>query len=309
MRPIALACCLALAPTVLRAQTPAPAAVPLDWWSEDSARVAFLTTHGRSYTAPQTIVWAPPDSLDAGWLAAWVDSLAASLGAMRVLMGGVHTWQRIGERPVTFYLSPGRFISHASGKGAVFIALSRVRQRNAPFLHEAAHELLAPPAPFSPYEYSDSVAVERAAARFPFWLGEGFPDYLAQRTASATGFHEGDVFDIGGLAKVDSTCAARLARSPRREEIVEKVGRTGFLEALFTTDRPQVAPVFYACSQSFTKYVVDRVGIRAVVAAFPGIPAGTWLQDLEAAAGTSLEALRNVWLETIAATAARQPRR
>lgn len=184
-------------------------------------------------------------------------------------MGGDHAWQRIGQRPITFYFSPGRFISHASGAGSVFISLTRVRQRNAPFLHEAAHELLAPSGLFSPFEYADSIAGERAAARFPQWLSEGFPDYLAQMTASATGFHEGDVFDIGGLAQVDSVCAARLARSPRRAEILEKVGGTGFLQALFTTERAEVAPVFYACSQSFTKYVVDRVGIRAVVAAVP----------------------------------------
>ena len=208
---IVLACLLAVAATALRAQTPPPppaaTAAPLDWDSDDSARVAFLTAHGRAYTGAQLIVWAPPDSLDARWLPAFVDSLATSLGAMRRLMGGPYAWQRIAQRPVTFYLSPGRFVSHASGAGAVFISLTRVRSGSAPYLHEAAHELLAPPAPFSPFEYADSIAADRAAAAFPQWLSEGFPDYLAQATASATGFHEGDVFAIGGLAKVDSTCA------------------------------------------------------------------------------------------------------
>ena len=292
-RLFSLACLLALSPMALRAQT------PLNWDSDDSARVAFLTAHGRAYRGAQVIVWAPPDSLQPPWLAAFVDSLATSLRAMRQLMGGPYAWQRLGERPVTYYLSPGRFISHASGAGAVFISLTRVRAGGAPYLHEAGHELLAPPAPFSPFEYGDSIAEERAAARFPQWLNEGFPDYLAQATASATGFHEGDVFEIGGLAKVDSTCAARLAQSPRRAEIVERVGRPGRLAALFTTERAQVAPAFYACSQSFTKYVVDRVGVRAVVAVFPAIPSGNWVTDLEAAAGTSLEALRNAWLKVV----------
>ncbi len=294
-----LVCLLALAPTVLGAQTPAPAPAPLNWDSDDSAHVAFLTTHGRAYTGAQVIVWAPPDSLDPKWLAAFVDSLAMSLAALRRLIGAPYTWQRIGQGPVTFYLSPGRFVSHASGTGAVFISLTRVRSGFAPYLHEASHELLAGPAPFAPYEYADSVASERAAARYPQWLSEGLPDYLAQATASATGFHEGDVFSVGGLAKVDSTCAARLADSPRRAEILEKVGSVGRLEALFTTERAQVAPVFYACSQSFTKYVVDRVGIRAVVAAFPHIPAGTWVGDLETAARMSLAGMRSAWLEAI----------
>lgn len=290
---------LAISPIALRAQTPPP--TPLNWDSDDSARVAFATTRGRAYRSGQVIVWAPPESLAARWLDAFVDSLATGIDAMRRLMGGPYPWQRIGERPITYYLSPGRFVSHASGAGAVFISLTRVRSGGAPYLHEAAHELLAPPAPFSPFEYTDSVTAERAAARFPQWLNEGLPDYLAQATASATGFHEGDVFEVGGLAKVDSTCAARLAQSPRRAEILEKVGRSGRLEALFRTDRAQVAPVFYACSQSFTKYVVDRAGIRAVIAAFPGIPSGTWVTDLDSAAGTSLETLRHAWIEALAA--------
>ena len=90
---------------------------------------------------------------------------------------------------------------------------------------------------------TDSAAVERAAAKFPFWLNEGMPDYLAQRAAATTGFVEGDVFAIGGLARADSVCAARLRASDRRDEIRERIGRTGRLAALFTTDRALVAPV------------------------------------------------------------------
>lgn len=299
-----VACFLVVAPTVLRCQAPAGAATPLDWSSEDSARVAFLTAHGCSYTGAQTIVWAPLDSLDARWLSGFVDSLSASLGVLRRLMGGAYPWQRIGQRSITFYLSPGRFVSHASGTGAVFISLTRVRQGTAPFLHEAAHELLAPAGAFHPDEYADSLAGERAAERFPLWLSEGLPDYLAQATASAAGFHEGDVFAIGGLAQADSVCAARLANSPRRNEILERVGGPGFLPALFTTERRDVAPVFYACSQSFTKYIVDRIGIRAVVAAFPRIPAGTWVTGIEAAAGTSFGDLRSGWLAAISSKGA-----
>jgi hypothetical protein len=213
-----------------------------------------------------------------------------------------YTWQRLGSRPIRFYLSPGRFVSHADGRGGVFISLNRVRHRDAPFLHEAAHELLAPPPPFSPFEYPDSLDEERAAARFPFWLSEGLPDYLAQTTAAATGFPEGDVFAIGGLAKADSVCAARLAASSRQAEIRDRVGRPGRLEALFTTDRAEVAPVYYACSQSFTKRVVARLGLPAVVALFPRIPTRAWRTALESAAGEPLERLRRAWLTALGLT-------
>jgi hypothetical protein len=285
-----------LAVISLAIQTP-PAAppAPVDWWSEDSARIASLRTHGRRYSTADAVVWAPADSVDPAWLQAFTDTLSAGLRVMKQLMGGPYEWQRIGQRPVTYYFSTGRFISHANGDGSLMISVSRLRQRNAPFLHEAAHELLAPRGVFAPFEHGDSAAEERAAARFHQWLSEGLPDYLAQATVSTTGFAEGDVLAIGGLAKVDSVCATRLAGSAYRAAILEKVGGVGRLAALFTTDRSVVAPVFYACSQSFTKFIVERVGVRKVVTLFPRIPTGAWVGDLEAAAGASLDSLRHEW--------------
>jgi len=277
----------------LGAQTPP---LRLDWSADDSARIAFATAHGQAYRGAHSIVWAPADSLDPTWLAAFVDSLDVGLSRLEELIGGPYSWQRIADRPVVFYLSPGRFVSHASGRDAVFISLRAVRQRYAPYLHEAAHELLAASFPFYPYEYPDSVAEEAAAADFPQWLSEGLPDVLAQTAAAATGFPEGDVFEIGGLARADSACAARLSGSPRRAEILEKVGGRGRLQALFTDERPQVAPVFYACGQSFTRYLAERVGVRTLVVLFSRVPSGAWLADLEAAAGQRLDGLRRAWL-------------
>jgi len=279
------------------AQTPVTALV--DWSSDDSARVADLMARGRPYTRASVILWAPPDSLDQAWLASFADTLDAGVASLKALIGGPHDWQRLGTRRIHFYLSPSRFVSHADGRGGVFIAMARARERSAPFLHEAVHELLAAPPPFYPFEHGDSIAWERAAAKFPYWLTEGLADYLAQTTAAEWGFPEGDVFEVGGLGKVDSVCAARLAENPRGDEIRERIGRTGPLRALFTAERGEVAPTYYACSQSFTKYVVARTGLPALVALFPAIPRGTWRASLEQAAGEPLEQLRRSWLRAI----------
>lgn len=283
-------------PPAALAQTPAAAAATLDWSADDSARIADLSEHGRRYPGRHAIVWAPADSLDPRYVAALVDSLDRSLGVLKDLMGAPYPWQRLGARPVQFYLCPGRFISHATGRDAVLISIRRVRQGLAPFLHEAAHELLETPGPSYPSESADSLAEHAAAERYPLWLAEGLPDYLAQATAAATGFHEGDVFDIGGLDDVDSVCAARLSKSPSRAAIVDKVGGKGRLEALFTTDRADVAPTFYACSQSLTKHLVQRIGVRAVVGLFPTIPSGAWAAALEVSIGEPVAALRRAWL-------------
>lgn len=287
---------IAVTATTAAAQNPPP--VVLNWDANDSTNIAFLEQHGHARTRAHVVVWAPDDSLDARWLDAVSDSLSLAVGRLRSLAGS-HDWQRLGRQPVTYYLSPGRFVSHASGRGAVFISLARVRARGALYIHEAAHEVLATRGPLVPFEYADSVARERAGAVFPLWLTEGLPDVLAQMVAAETGFSEGDVFAVGGLARADSTCAARLAASPRREEILEKVGGQGRLMALFTTERAEVAPVFYACSQAFAKFLTDRVGVAGMVELFPHIPDGTWQTVLAASAGQPLAALRKHWLERL----------
>ncbi|MEO7987792.1 MAG: hypothetical protein ABI766_14785 [Gemmatimonadales bacterium] len=276
-----------------------PPAAAIDWWSEDSTRIAFVRAHGQPRTYPHVVIWSPSDSLDPRWLPSFEDSLAAGLDALRALIGTPRPWQRIGNRPVVIILSPGRFISHATGQDTVLIALVHVRKGWAPFLHEAAHELLAPPAPFSPYEYADTLVGEQKAAVFPFWLSEGLPDYLAQSVVQTTGFREGDVFEIGGLGKVDSTCRVRLSGHPRRGAIAARIGGQGRLEALYTTEREQVAPTYYACSQSFTKYLASRIGLSAVVELMPAIPSGHWLAQLETRAGAALPVLRREWLAAL----------
>jgi hypothetical protein len=232
-------------------------------------------------------------------LRARVDSLDIGVGALRELMKAPLPWQRIQNRPVVFYLAPGRFISHGSGAGAVFISMAVVRAGRAPFLHEALHELLVPAPPFWAEEYANAQEGAAAERRMPLWLLEGLPDVLAQTVAAEKGLHEGDVFSIGGLTRVDSTCAARIQSSPRGAEVLAAVGRTAPLAALMTTDRPQVAPIFYACSQSLTKYVVQQIGVANTVALFEALKTGSWERNVAQAAGRPMETLRAEWITRI----------
>ena len=276
--------------------SPKPAPQSLNWSDDDSARVAWLEANGRRIVGKQAIVWAPSDSVSASHQAALVDSIDAGLVLVRRAMGQLRSWQRIANRPVRYYLSTGRFIAHASGNDAVFIPVNRVLSGLAPYLHEASHELLAPTAPFYGWEYADSVVGAAAARNMPLWLFEGVPDYLAQSAAQVGNLHEGDVFEIGGLAKVDSVCAARAQASPRRDEILRTIGATGRVEALFTTDRAQVAPIFYACAQSMTKLLVETIGVQETVNLFPAIKDGTWEAAIARSATVPVATLRKRWL-------------
>lgn len=267
----------------------------MNWNAEDSAHVTWLKAHGRKTEGKLVVVWAPPALMAAPRQAALRDSLDRGIAELRRLIGAPLPWQRIGNRPIHYYLVPDSIISHASGKGAVFISIFRALNGTAPYLHEAGHELLSPPAPYNDEEYADSAQAEAVWRAWPLWFTEGVPDVLAQTAAPIAGLHEGDVFAIGGLSKVDSTCAARLAASSRRSEILDVIGGEGVVEALFTTDRRQVAPVFYACSQSMAKYLIDAIGVKRTVALFPAIKDGEFAVALERAAGMPLAAVREGW--------------
>ena len=271
-----------------------PAAQPIDWSADDSAHVAWLDTHGRRLAGRHVVVVAPPDQISAEWQASLLDTLDRGVAEMRRLIGAP-PWQRIGTRPVQYYLVPERLISHATGKDVVFISMIRVQNGNAPYLHEAAHELLAPPSPFFYDEYPDTVQAETQFQTQPYWLMEGLPDVLAQSAAATAGTKEGDVFAIGGLEKADSTCAARLAASDYRADLLRVIGANGAIDALFTTDRNKVAPVFYACAQSMSKFLVQEIGMDRSVALFPAMKRGDWVAMLEQAAGMPLAEVRRRW--------------
>lgn len=284
-----------IACTALACQAaPNPAPTPLDWAADDSAHVAWLEANGRRMSGRRVVVLAPPEQMPETWQAALVDSLDRGVTELRRLIGA-HSWQRIGDRPIRYYLLPERMISHASGKDIVFISMFHVRNGQAPYLHEAAHELLAPPAPFFYDEYPDTVVAEAKFNASPYWLAEGLPDVLADRAAAAAGMVEGDVFTIGGPAKADSTCAARLADNPYRTDLLRVVGGEGGVDALFTTERTKVAPTFYACAQSISKYLVELIGMERAVGLFPAFKSGDWAASFEQAAGMPAAAFREKW--------------
>jgi hypothetical protein len=166
-----------------------------------------------------------------------------------------------------------------------------MRDGRAPYLHEAGHELLSS---FSQPLTPDPARVERVRASRPLWLTEGLADYVGLTAASRAGVPEGDVFDIGGLAGADAACRERL-QGPRGPEVLSFIGKLGAPAALFTTDRGQVAPTFYACGTSFTQFVVGRIGLPETIALMPLILTNGVLPRIEKLTGKSMDGLRAEW--------------
>ena len=281
--------CAALLLAVVIAQPPAQ---PLNWSTDDSARVEELKKSGVRTEGAHVVVWTPADALTDEQRRDLVTRLDRGLPVVRRLIGR-HAWQVVGDEKITYYVSRDRFVSHATGRGAVFIPVLRVQDGKAPFFHEVSHEYLAR----RPEGARDRA---RPGSR-PLWLMEGLADFIGQSAADEAGVVEGDVFDTGGLRGVDRVCAMRL-QEPIGRQVVRAIGENAELPALFTTDRQTVAPTFYACSFSFTKFVVGRIGLGETVALMPRIASGGVPERIEQLTRTTIAALREEWLRAIGAT-------
>lgn len=267
----------------------APAQTALNWSADDAARIAALEKGGRRIEGAHMVVWHPPSLLpsDADRILRRLDPAIVALWT-RV---GTHDWQAVPKGRITFYLSDDSFVSHASGRGGVFVPMARVIDGRAPYLHEATHELLAStrmdPAP----------AAGTPPVRRPLWLTEGLPDYVAQAVATEIGMTEEGPFASGGLSGADRVCAER-ARAADGATMLPFVGGPGRPEVLFTTDRARFAPTFYTCALSFTKFLAGRATLESLVALF-GVPPSETLSRLETIGGTPLATHRSAWLTAI----------
>lgn len=269
----------------------------LNWSADDGARIETLARTGRRVEGTHLLLWHPPSlaPADADALVACLDPAIAALRA-RV---GTHPWQTVRGERIAFYLSDDAFVSHASGRAAVFVPMARVKDGRAPYLHEATHELLASSAT------SPGGPGAGATLRRPLWLTEGLPDYIAQLVAADVGVPEGGPFASGGLTGSDRVCGERL-RTPDGATMLPFVGAAARPDVLFTTDRGRFAPTFYACALSFTHFLVKRVGLDALVALF-GLPPAAMIERLDTVAGRPLAGLRDEWQRAIASAAPEKP--
>jgi hypothetical protein len=264
-------------------------AQPLKTTSDDGKRAADLAARGRRIDGTQVVVWMPSTVSEAEHRAL-VARLDRGVAALRDVIGR-HAWQVVRDEKITYYISDDRFVSHATARGAVFIPMARLEDGRAPLLHEAAHELLST-------AKTSEVLSPTSKVVLPVWFSEGIADYVAQFVVAKHGLTDGDVFAVGGLDGVDRTCAERL-KGPAGSDVLPFIGAPDAPGALYTTDRAKIAPTFYACGFSFTKFIVERVGLAPVILAEPLIDAESVHRQLEKLLGQSLSAARTEWLRAI----------
>ena len=205
----------------------------------------------------------------------------------------------MGKGRVVYWIGARRFVSHASGAVDVYISMYHVRRGEAPYPHEAAHELLTATGPYYPDEFPDSASAAAASERLPTWLIEGAAEHLAVLAAERAGVVDGDVFHLGGPSNIDRACATR-ARGPRGAavlSVVGTVGRGAKLDSLLRSSaRREVAPTFYACSYSFTRFLSERMGLQQLIEMLPRLQTNGLDDEVTRATRRSLGEIRQEWI-------------
>lgn len=175
---------------------------------------------------------------------------------------------------IGFYISARVRISH-TWDSDVFLPLQRVVDRNAPYLHETAHVLIP----------GDTRSV---------WLAEGFASYVESHVSEKYGGYAGHVFVLGGSREVDREAQNHLETEGGRTA-VSYIASHGVPRG-FYYDRQRVAAPYYVLSHSFIKYLVEKTGLKQVLALHR--PEDS-VAALEETTGKSGELWRSEWLATI----------
>lgn len=173
--------------------------------------------------------------------------------------------------PVRFIVSERIPMSITFGR-TVRLPLQRVKWREAPYLHESVHALLP-------------------TLHHSTWLSEGLACYLESWVAENVGGYDAHVFTKAGNRKIHEAARDSLKSDPGRQ-VLPWVGVPGQPPDLFQ-DREGVARPFYVLAHSFTKYLIERLGLDPVVdLAKSGDPEGA----LTRLTGRDAGAWRAEWL-------------
>jgi hypothetical protein len=267
-------CTLALAAGLIGHAAPMPAIQ-----DAQSKVVEALHAEGVKSERARVVVWFDPAELSRADADRLTDAISSGMSDIENMLGltfdsteklEFFVTSEFGVTAITT-LSPRR----------VFLPLERVRERRAPFIHEAVHHLV--------YQRATTFRED-----VHLWVIEGFANYVQAALAEKSDYLREHPMNPAN-SRVDDE-ARRILSTPAGVELVEWVGRSGIPPRL--EDREHVARPFYVLSQSLTKYVIEVVGLRAFAArAVPLLSDGqAFAKFVNESAGKPLEQVRREWL-------------
>jgi hypothetical protein len=198
-----------------------------------------------------------------------------------------------------YYLTNRAGISHAEAT-RIFLLARRVVPSPAIAIHETVHLLLMRNMT-APRNRSDLTPAEdaRLMATSGIWLAEGFAGYVTNELVPTLGIEPDRLFLKGDKGTVDQE-ARDWIRDPRGATVLPFVGSRGVPEG-FMADRANVAAPYYVLAQSFTKHLVQRAGLAAIVRLYEEHFDGTRSieEDVKRVTARDLAQWREEWLRAI----------
>lgn len=155
------------------------------------------------------------------------------------------------------------------------------------------------------WEHETPAARQTVGAQTAQWLLEGLPNVLASRAAHNAGVREFNLFATTTQGSVHTTCVERTREAPL-DALRAAVGAAGMVPGLSGNARGDVAPAYYTCAESFVTFLIDHLGLSAVVELAPLMTRDTWQTALERLAAASLEDLQALWQKHLEAVARRE---
>jgi hypothetical protein len=251
---------------------------------QQSALVQTLYETGTKVERPRAVVWFDA-KISPAEQQRWGDLISKGVEDIETFLG-----LAFGSARLEYFVADGFGSTSLYSPGPtphVLLPVDRVQRGAAPYLHETVHHLV--------FRY----ARNRTRPPVHTWILEGFPSYVEDAVAEQLGGTPGRVFTKGGNGGVDGEAQQALSTGLGRE-IVEFIGRTGTPSNL-ATDREHVASRFYVMAQSFTKFLIETIGLHTFTRRI--LPLLLNSEQLEAQiqlrTTKSLDALRREWLGRI----------
>jgi hypothetical protein len=238
-------------PLVLVGQAPAPGPPRSTDFSTDPQRIESLRREGIHVEREGYDAWLAKE-LTSEQRERFLTDVDRALRAIRQFLGLPRPWQKPSEK-VEIYVHPDRFVSHVNPAAQMLLSTDLVALGRAPVAHEVTHALL-----------TSGTTFKRPAEQRPTWLPEGHAEFVAKTVAKQEGLHDADIFGLGTVDNLHSACRNSL---PAMQEFdaLRVIGNVGAPEALRDTNmRARIAPAFYGCAASFTKFLADQIGVPAV---------------------------------------------
>jgi hypothetical protein len=257
--------------------------------ADDDNIAAQLHARGARIEQPRVIVWYRAADLHPSTAQQFAERLSSGVGEVETVLGTKYDARHHRQAKIECFIDSDAGMSHSymGVKPYFFVTPERVNAREVPYRHELTH------------------IVAWWSCDKAFWLQEGFADYVsseARRRFRHEPEYDANVFNPHD-ENIDAV-AARVSDSATAAKVMPLIGvdatpmslrhRRAF-DAIFA-DREVTAPAFYNLSHSFTRFVVNRVGLEKLEAACRTFnPSRTIARD----ADTTPEQLRDAWLKSI----------